>query len=130
MTSIKRDKILKQLEVELHQPAVRADRGKLEALLHDSFTECGRSGRLYTREEILEEVCGESSPPPVWSQDFSTTKLSDELVLLTYKSAHIGADGTLTSHAFRSSLWQLTSQGWKMRFHQGTGIEAFEQNED
>ena len=130
MTSKNPDATLKQLEIELHQPEVRADRKKLEALLHDAFRECGRSGRLYTREEILEDLCGEIASPLIWSQDFSATELSDDIVLLTYKSAHIESDGALTSHAFRSSLWQLTGGGWKMRFHQGTDIEAFERIEE
>jgi len=119
---------LRQLEVELHQPEIREDRERLEFLLHESFMECGRSGRIYTRSEILNELAQESMQYSVWSQDFSVTKLSDQLMLLTYRSAHLFTDGILSSHAFRSSLWQHSKQGWKIRFHQGTPTEEFERN--
>ena len=118
---------LKNLEVELHQASVRSDRARLEFLLHDSFMECGRSGRVYTRSEILDEISNETMDYSVWSQEFDAKKLSDNLVLLNYRSAHIDPNGALTLHSFRSSLWELTQQGWKMRFHQGTPTEDFEQ---
>ena len=120
---------LKKLEVELHQASVRSDRTRLECLLHDSFMECGRSGRVYDRKEILDEISDETMDYSVWSQDFDAKKLSDELVLMTYRSAHINPHGSLTHHSFRSSLWQRTKSGWKMRFHQGTPTEEFEQRE-
>lgn len=119
---------LKQLEVELHQPAVRADVERLHSLLHESFVECGRSGHLYKRSEIMHEISKEVMNYSVWSQDFIATRVSEGVVLLTYKSAHVNQKGVLSRHAFRSSLWQLSGQGWKMRFHQGTPTEAFAQD--
>lgn len=35
-------------------------------------------------------------------------------------TAHGGEDGSLAHHTLRSSLWLKTSQGWQMRYHQGT----------
>jgi len=117
---------LKALEIELHQAEVRSNRARLEHLLHDSFVECGRSGRVYTRHEILQELSREVLNYSVCSQDFIASQLSDKMVLLTYKSAHLGPEGILSHHSFRSSLWQLTSDGWKLRFHQGTPTDEFE----
>lgn len=118
---------LRRREVELHQPAVRSNKESLGSLLHESFVECGRSGRVYTRDSIMRELAEEAPDYTVWSQDYSATELSDGVVLLTYRSAHISPSGTLSRHSFRSSVWQLTEQGWKLRFHQGTPTEAFEQ---
>jgi len=119
---------LRDLEVALHQPAVRADRVKLGDLLHSQFREFGRSGAEYGREDVLLEF--KSNPPSynVWSQDFRVDELTPGVALLTYRSAHECADGRLDRHTNRASVWQLTSSGWKMRFHQGTPTKEFEKH--
>jgi len=122
--------LVKQLELELHKPMVRSDARRVGTLLHESFTEIGRSGRLYDRSEIMEALSTEEPGSPVWAQDFVAKEISDKLILLTYKSAHIKADGELSRHAFRSSLWQKTLQGWQVRFHQGTPTGAFARHAD
>lgn len=116
---------LTQLERELHQPAIRSDRSGVKKLLHDLFIECGRSGRVYTRNEILDELSQEVASHTVWSEDFCASKLSEKCVLLTYRSAHLAENGSLSRHSFRSSIWQMSRGAWKLRFHQGTPIEAF-----
>jgi hypothetical protein len=117
--------IVKQLEAELHQHMVRSDAERVSKLLHKSFVECGRSGRFYKRNEILEELSKEEPEVTVWAQDFVAEEVSDGIILLTYKSAHINTEGELSSHTFRSSLWQQTPHGWQVRFHQGTPTGAF-----
>ena len=119
---------LRDLEVALHQPAVRSDRAKLGELLHPQFREFGRSGAEYDREDVLREF--ESSPPAydVWSQDFRVDELAPGVALLTYRSAHLCADGRLDGHTNRASVWQLTPSGWRMRFHQGTPAGQFEKH--
>jgi hypothetical protein len=119
---------LRALEVALHQPSVRRDRGQLDRLLHPSFREFGRSGRTYDRAEMLAELPQEQQPAEIWSQDFTLQLLAEGSVLLTYRSANVIADGTLERHANRSSVWQLTSEGWRMLFHQGTATAPFEKH--
>ena len=119
---------LRALEVALHQPSVRRDRRQLEQLLHPDFREFGRSGRAYDRAEVLELLAGlpqEPRPDQVWSQDFTLQPLAAGSALLTYRSARVTADGTLERHTNRSSVWQLTSEGWRMLFHQGTPTAPF-----
>jgi len=119
-------KELRELEVELHQPEIRSNTKRLEALLHDSFVEFGRSGKIYGKAEIIKKLPMENSPGLIWSQDFSVEEVSEGIALLTYKSAHRHESGELSRHANRSTLWQHTSQGWQMRFHQGTATDEFE----
>ena len=122
---------LRALEVALHRPSVRRDRGQLEQLLHPDFREFGRSGRAYDRAEVLELLAGlphEPQPDQVWSQDFALQPLAAGSALLTYRSARVTADGTLERHTNRSSVWQLTSEGWRMLFHQGTPTDPFEKH--
>jgi hypothetical protein len=117
---------LRMLEVTLHQPAVRRDSSRLALLLHDEFIEIGRSGRRYTRENVLREFSETSSPAVIWSQDYALMKLNENFVLLTYKSAHIDSNGALSRHTLRSSLWQQVNGDWQLRFHQGTPTDAFQ----
>jgi hypothetical protein len=114
---------LRQLEVALHQPEVRSDPARLGQLLHPSFRELGRSGAEYTREDVLREFAGAPQAYRVWSQDFKVEELAPGLALLTYRSAHMDPSGALSRHTSRTSVWQLTPAGWKMRFHQGTPAE-------
>jgi len=114
------------LEVALHQPQVRSDAGRLSELLHPCFREFGRSGRVYSRDETFTELAADGQAHEISSQDFRLEMLTSELVLLTYRSAHVLASGVLERHALRSSLWQLTESGWQLRFHQGTPTEAFQ----
>jgi hypothetical protein len=118
-------KTLQLLEVALHRPEVRSDRDELDRLLHPEFREFGRSGRIYERAEVLAEFADRRQAYQVWAQDFRVVALSDALALLTYKSAHVTAQGELEHHTNRSSLWQLTPAGWRLLFHQGTPTQAF-----
>jgi hypothetical protein len=122
---------LRALEVALHQPSIRRDRGRVDQLLHPEFREFGRSGRAYDRAEVLELLAGLPQEPQldqVWSQDFALQPLAAGSALLTYRSARVTADGTLERHTNRSSVWQLTSEGWRMLFHQGTPTAPFEKH--
>ena len=116
---------LRDLELDLQGLEVRRDRARLDALLHESFVEFGRSGRRYDRSDILEQLPAESSPKAMWSQDFEVAELARGVALLTYRSASVAEDGELFRFSLRSSLWQRTESGWQMRFHQGTATETF-----
>jgi hypothetical protein len=119
---------LRALEVALHRPTVRADRARMEALLHADFVEFGRSGRVWTREATLDEFSGADAAargPTIHAQDFDLHVLADDLALLSYRSAHVDADGAKHRWTLRASLWQRGSDGaWRLRFHQGTPTEA------
>lgn len=115
---------LRELECELHRPEVRRDAARLRELLHEAFVEIGRSGRLYDREEIVELLLHETAPGEVRSQDFAVIEIADGVALLTYRLARLDDRGQLTRHSLRSSLWQRTDAGWRLRFHQGTPTGA------
>ena len=121
-------KELRELEIELHHPEVRSSTKRLETLLHDSFVEFGRSGKIYGKAEIIKRLPTEKVPGSVWSRDFNVQKISEGVALLIYKSAYKNESGELSRHTNRSTLWQHTSQGWQMRFHQGTATDEFETN--
>jgi hypothetical protein len=114
-----------RLELELHQAEVRADGGRLGALLHPEFAEFGRSGQVWTRQAVLDEFTAASSPsahPRIHAEGFALQQLSDDVALLTYRSAHVDEAGAQSRWTLRSSLWQRCQGRWVMRFHQGTPV--------
>ncbi|KRF00382.1 hypothetical protein ASG87_13535 [Frateuria sp. Soil773] len=119
--------MLRSLETELHQPATRGNAGRLAELLHDTFVEFGQSGRRYDKAATLRELPLEPRHGPViQSDDYALRRIGPDAALLTYRSAHRRDDGRCERHALRASLWQRTSSGWRMVFHQGTPTAPFQ----
>jgi hypothetical protein len=120
--------VLRALEVELHRAEVRARRDRMEELLHADFIEFGRSGSVWTRAATLDEFGAPGAAargPTIHAQDFALRVLGDDLVLLSYRSAHVKADGRKDRWTLRASLWQRNTAGaWQLRFHQGTPTTA------
>ncbi|NEQ28145.1 MAG: nuclear transport factor 2 family protein [Microcoleus sp. SIO2G3] len=119
---------LHELECELHQPKCRGDRERLVQLLAPDFKEFGRSGAAYTRDDTLAMLPTETEEKKIHAQDFAVQPLSDSIMLLTYRSAHVNPLGGLIRHTNRSSIWRLDSTGWQMVFHQGTPTDPFAQD--
>ena len=111
---------LQPLEMKLHSADTRKSPDTLACLLHADFEEIGRSGRHYSRDEVLAEFRSATTFPQVVSTSYSARWVADDLALLTYRSAHVDADDRLHRHSLRSSLWHRTADGWQLVFHQGT----------
>lgn len=107
---------LRQLEESLLQPEVRREPAAVSALLADDFVEFGSSGRTYTRQQVIDSMQTES-PLRVSATDFRSCHLSEDAVLLTWRS--VGEQGL---QSLRSSLWVRRKGRWQMLFHQGTRI--------
>jgi hypothetical protein len=116
---------LRVLETELHRLETRQSRNRLERLLHPDFVEFARSGRRYSRSEVLAEFSAVGAAlEPVHVEQFELAELGSGAALVTYLSAHKTATGELYRRTLRSSLWLETETGWRMRFHQGTPLDA------
>ncbi|GAA1442614.1 ribonuclease HI family protein [Mycobacterium cookii] len=90
---------------------VRADRAAVAALLHPDWRGIGRSGRLWTREDVLDEI-GPIDPAAL--EVVSVDRLGPDTILLLWRAV---ADGCST---LRSSLWVRVGGSWQQRFHQDT----------
>lgn len=116
-------KTLKSLETRLHETASRSDQQFMNAILHKDFMEIGRSGRNYSRDEILAEFAADASLPEISASEFQLCHLAEAVWLLTYRTALIDDNGALHRHSLRSSIWLQTESGLQLRFHQGTATE-------
>ncbi|WP_084103323.1 DUF4440 domain-containing protein [Demequina sp. NBRC 110056] len=117
MQELNRDEALtlQAMEEAMWRPETRFDRAYMEAVLAENFSEVGRSGRVFTREDTLE-----LQPIDIDVQlpltEFSAVAICEDVALVTYVS--IPAHGTRGA-THRSSVW--TNDGrWRLRFHQAT----------
>ncbi len=112
------------LECALHTLENRRDRAFMDSMLHADFVEIGRSGRLYRREEIIEEFQLASELPVITTSEFELRLLAKDVFLLTYFSSHLGENAHHSRPTRRSSVWVATDKGLQLRFHQGTALES------
>jgi hypothetical protein len=107
------------LEQQLLQPSTRRDATALTSLLAEDFREFGSSGRIYTRQQIIDALAAES-PRTITLSDPFCQQLAEDIALLTYRSNRTTLKTAF--HALRSSLWVYRDNRWQMIFHQGTPI--------
>src|SRR5450631_2368374 len=99
----------------LHDPAVRADPGRVRRLLHPDFVEFGASGRIWDGKEIVEALVAESAPPQHRAVDIVPVSLGVDTVLLSYRI------DDPERPSLRGSVWLRNDVGeWLLRFQQGT----------
>lgn len=100
------------LERSLLTDEVRSDPAAVAALLHPQWSEVGRSGRLWSREEILDEIG--PLPEEVTLDVIACVPAAQDALLLTWRSV------SDTGSTLRSSLWVRDKGHWQQLFHQGT----------
>ena len=105
------------LERSLLSDEVRSDPAAVAALLDPAWTEVGRSGRVWTRSEVLGEIGPLVSP--VELEVLGVDRVADGVLLLRWRATAAAGDRTL-----RSSVWVRSGGRWLQRFHQGTPEEG------
>jgi hypothetical protein len=105
-------------EVALLRLEVRSSAEQLEELLDPDFVEIGKSGRLWTRGEMIAGLVADTDPEQhsINISDMSGRTVGPGFVLLTYVTQVEGR------RARRSSLWRQSMKGWRVLHHQGTPI--------
>ena len=120
MTMLQRDHDeLKSLEESLWREETRFNKGYMDKLLAKDFFEFGRSGKIYSRSDCL-EIERQPIIAKLPFEKFCLHRVSKSTVLVTYISEVMYGS---VQRANRSSLWVKDSEGWKLRFHQGTPCE-------
>jgi hypothetical protein len=109
---------LTSLEHAMWQESTRFDLSFQEARFAADFVEFGRSGRTYTRAQIIRT---DRSPINATLRNFEIRALDRATVLVTYDSEAV-YNGEI-EYAHRSSIWSRGNAGWQLRFHQGTPFE-------
>lgn len=112
--------LLRELEEELWRAETRFDRARMEQLFAEDFFEVGRSGRVYSREELL-AVTGSEIDAVLPLPNMAIRYLAPGVAQITYNSL-VTCNGKV-ERGRRSSIWSLDADTWRLRFHQGTVYE-------
>jgi hypothetical protein len=113
---------LKPREPIFHTPAFGSTRAEFERATAPEYWETSASGRRYSREFILK---GLEQNPPVdavaagWqSYDHALRRLGPDTYLLTYTLRQV------ERVTRRATIWQASTEGWRILYHQGTIVSA------
>jgi hypothetical protein len=112
---------LSRREPIFHRPELGTTRSDFEKMTTEDFWEIGASGRRYSRAAALDALQERYAVAhaDVWkTMDFACRKLASGVYLLTYTLLQDKRRWTR-----RSTVWQQTSDGWKIVFHQGTIVQ-------
>jgi hypothetical protein len=104
-----------------HRPEHGTSRADFENMTAEDFWETGASGRIYSRQSVLDVLEKRFSEPhkDVWqARDFRCRKLAQDVYLLTYTL--LQDERRLTC---RATIWQKAAEGWKIVYHQGTIVQ-------
>jgi hypothetical protein len=112
---------LLSLETTLLDPAVRRDRSRVSELLAEDFVEFGSSGRVWTRNRILDLLAIEEYLPPT-IEDFECRQISSTAIFATYRAVRVDALTGTRTVTLRSSIWKRETGVWRIHFHQGTRV--------
>ncbi|WGV25866.1 DUF4440 domain-containing protein [Halotia branconii] len=112
-------KLLYNLEKLLLQPDLRKSAPDVADLLADEFIEFGSSGRIFDKQQIIENLQNETLTRRSITK-FNTSVLAAGVVLVTYCVVRYNTSGEQPVYSLRSSIWKLVNDQWKIVFHQGT----------
>jgi hypothetical protein len=101
------------LEERLLHPDREPDRKELFSLLTDDFREFCSSGRIFNRQQVLDDLLS-STARPATIHHFYVEALAETVALVTYRVT------TPVAVSHRSSLWVFRDNRWQLQFHQGT----------
>ncbi len=110
---------IRSLEEGLWIPETRFDRDWMDSVLAPGFAKFGRSGDMYSRDQVLEIDEGFTHvglPLPEFAVDF----IEDNVAKTTYKIEVHFTTGVEWSD--RKSTWIHIDGRWRLLFHRGTLI--------
>jgi hypothetical protein len=113
---------LRRLEESLWRRETRCDPDHMRSITTDELFEFGRSGRTYTRDDLL-DIPDQDIPATLPLQGFTVHEVAADVALVTYVSE---LQLTTLELANRSSLWVHQGGRWRLRFHQGTPVPTAE----
>ncbi len=100
-----------------HRPELGTTRADFDRMMTEDFSEIGASGRVFSREfvlDLLDERHKTLRKESLKASGFQVRRLGENLFLLHYDLLQ-GARRTK-----RTTIWRQEGEDWKIVFHQGT----------
>ena len=111
-------RLVVESEMDLLRPEVRANREQLETFLDDDFVEIGASGRVWTRDEIIDELVASPALDDLVVSAVTVRLVAPGLALVSYVTSRVDV------RVRRTAWWRASATRWRCFFHQGTPIPA------
>lgn len=108
---------LLNLEKDFFRIACISSKKWLASILHDDFVECGKSGLLSNKEEVIEGLLACNEDRNISIYNFSCERIGENCWLVHYITE---SEAELF---FRTSIW-VGEQQPQMRFHQATKLNC------
>lgn len=109
--------VLLNLEKSFFRISCISDRDWLDATLHNDFTECGKSGVLFNKNEVMDGLLACKEDRPIEISNFSCEMIGTGCWMVHYMTE---SDGELY---YRTSIW-IREKGLQLRFHQATKLNC------
>ena len=117
---------LRAREPIFHRPGHGSRHEDFERMMAPDFREVGASGRVYSREYVLEvlearmrEAGGaRRAGERLDVEDFTCERIAPEVWLATYR---LDQDGRISR---RATLWRRAGDDWQILYHQGTLVAS------
>ena len=103
------DKIL-ELENSLFKLEYMSNREYLDNIIDDNYKELGKSGKLFTKQDVINDLLNQQSDRDITIYDFSGEELSNDLWLVHYITY------SNDNKIYRTSIWK----NGKILFHQAS----------
>ena len=104
-----KEKIL-ELEESLFKIKYMSDYNYLDNIISDNYLEVGKSGKKFTKEDVINELINLKEDRNIKIIDFTCDKLSDKTYMVHYITMNNN------DKIFRTSIWQDN----KILFHQAS----------
>ena len=104
-----KEKIL-ELEESLFKIKYMSDYNYLDNIISDNYLEIGKSGKKFTKEDVINELINLKEDRNIKIIDFTCDKLSDNTYMVHYITMNNN------DKIFRTSIWQDN----KILFHQAS----------
>ena len=108
------------LELALARRDADAIPGGYEAVLDDAFLEIGSSGRVWTREAMLDALASAPLDDGISIEEFEVLEVREDVLLALYITVGVRPSDGATVSSRRSSLWVRDGRAFRLRFHQAT----------
>lgn len=110
--------VLLNLEKSFFRISCISHRDWLDATLHNDFTECGKSGVLFNKDEVMDGLLACKEDRPIEISDFSCEMIGADCWMVHYVT-----ESDDEGSYYRTSVW-VREKGLQLRFHQATKLNS------
>ena len=110
------DKIL-ELENSLFKLEYMSNREYLDNIISDNYKELGKSGILFNKEDVVNDLLTQQQDRDIKIYDFSGEELSKDLWIVHYITY------SDDNKVYRTSIWKNENDNFKILFHQASVLK-------